>query len=114
MNRDIESLVKGFVDELEGIFTKRNKEQVNELIASLTNGRKQVTPKGRILSGKRSPEELEKLQGKLKAYVEKNPGQRCEEIAKGMGTTTDDLALPLRKINFKTQGKARGRRYWVR
>lgn len=116
MNRDIEQLVRGFVNELDKAFTKQTTEKVNELITSLTNGRKQVTSKGRLLSGKRSPDELEKLEGQLLIYVDKNPGQRCEEIARGMEVETSDLALPLRKLGnkLKTKGVARGRRYWAK
>ena len=117
MNRDIEQLVRHFVSELDQIFTKQTTEEVNKFIANITQGRKQVTTKGRILSGKRSPEELEKTQAEIIACLARNPeGLRCEELAKKMGTTTDDLALPLRKLGnkLKTKGVARGRRYWAK
>lgn len=117
MNRDIELLVTEFVVKLDKIFTKHTTDKVNELAISLTNGRKHVTPKGRFLSGKRSPEDLEKMQRQLLTYVAKNPGLNCEAIARGMGVNTDELALPLRKMvgsTLKTQGKARGRKYWAK
>lgn len=119
MNRDIEQLVTEFVGKVERVFTQRNKLQIEELIAKLTNGKKHVnvTAKGHVTSGKRSPEELEKMQMRLLGYIAKNPGQNCETIARGMGVDTDELALPLRKMvgnELKTQGKARGRKYWAK
>ena len=47
---------------------------------------------------KRSPEDLEALSEKFAAFVKANPGLRIEQINKELGTTTKDLALPIRKL----------------
>jgi hypothetical protein len=46
---------------------------------------------------KRPPDEIEELGKRFIAYVRKNPGLRIEQINKAIGTTTKDLALPIRK-----------------
>lgn len=47
---------------------------------------------------KRSAEYLEEISGKLASFVKANPGLRVEQINKELGTTTKDLALPIRKL----------------
>ena len=47
---------------------------------------------------KRSPADLEALSEKFAAFVKANPGLRIEQINKELGTTTKDLALPIRKL----------------
>jgi hypothetical protein len=67
---------------------------------------------------KRTPEELEALTKSLVSYLKKNPGQRSEQIAAGLGTTTKDLALPLGALveakQLKTAGQRRGMTYTVK
>jgi len=47
---------------------------------------------------KRTPADLEALSEKFAAFVKANPGLRIEQINKELGTTTKDLALPIRKL----------------
>ena len=47
---------------------------------------------------KRPPDELKALADKFVAFVAKNPGLRIEQINAQLGTTTKDLALPIRKL----------------
>jgi len=47
---------------------------------------------------KRSPEDIEALSEKFAAFVKANPGLRIEQINKQLGTSTKDLALPIRKL----------------
>jgi hypothetical protein len=47
---------------------------------------------------KRSPDELAALSQRLFDYVAKHPGQRIEQIAEGLGTSTRELTLPLKKL----------------
>ena len=48
---------------------------------------------------------------RLAAFVGKHPGMRIEQINKQLGTTTKDLALPIRKLiadgSIKTKGAKR-------
>lgn len=60
--------------------------------------------------GKRTAEDLEALSSKLVAFVKSNPGLRIEEINKELGTTTKDLALPIRKLVADSVLTAKGQR----
>jgi hypothetical protein len=53
-------------------------------------------PGGR--GAKRTAEDLEALSTKFAAFVKAHPGLRIEQINKELGTTTKDLALPIRKL----------------
>jgi hypothetical protein len=66
---------------------------------------------------KRTGDELDKLGDALHAYVAKHPGLRIEQINKELGTTTKDLALPIRKMisdgSLKTKGSKRSTTYFA-
>jgi len=72
--------------------------------------------KARGKGAKRTPEELEALIKSVLAHVKKNPGQRVEQIAAALGTSTKELALPIIKLGkaLKTQGQRRGTKYTAR
>lgn len=72
--------------------------------------------KARSKGAKRTPEELEELTKGVLAHIKKNPGQRVEQIAAALGTSTKELALPIIKLGkaLKTQGQRRGTKYSVR
>jgi hypothetical protein len=65
---------------------------------------------------KRSAADLEELAGRLATYVKANPGLRIEQINKELGTTTKDLALPIRKLIadslIATKGQKRSTTYF--
>ena len=66
---------------------------------------------------KRSADELDRLAEDFHAFVAKNPGMRIEQINKQLGTTTKDLALPIRKLisegALKTKGEKRSTTYFA-
>lgn len=66
---------------------------------------------------KRSPDEITKTTDKLLAYITKNSGQRIEEIAKGVGNSTKELTLPVKKLlnekKISAKGEKRATRYFV-
>jgi hypothetical protein len=72
--------------------------------------------KARAKGAKRTPEELEELTKNVLAHIKKNPGQRVEQIAEALGTSTKELALPIIKLGkaLKTQGQRRGTKYTAR
>jgi hypothetical protein len=47
---------------------------------------------------KRTAADLEALSERVEMFVKANPGLRIEQINKELGTTTKDLALPIRKL----------------
>lgn len=70
-------------------------------------------PVGRPRGGrgaKRTSADLEALSGKFASFVKANPGLRIEQINKELGTTTKDLALPIRKLISEGVVKAKGKK----
>lgn len=72
--------------------------------------------RGRGRGAKRTADELDKLADSFHAFVTKHPGLRIEQINKQLGTTTKDLALPIRKLvaegALKTKGEKRSTAYF--
>ena len=70
----------------------------------------------RVKGEKRSPAELTRIQDKLIAFISASPGLRIEQINEALGTSTTDLALPLRKLvgdgALKTEGQRRATKYF--
>jgi hypothetical protein len=66
---------------------------------------------------KRSPEDIEALSERIGSFVKANPGLRIEQINKQLGTTTKDLALPIRKLVssgvIATKGEKRSTKYFA-
>jgi hypothetical protein len=70
-------------------------------------------PKG----AKRPQAELAVLQAHLADFIRLNPGLRVEELNRKMGTTTKDVANPLRKLIaegvVRTEGEKRSTQYFA-
>lgn len=78
------------------------------------------TSSGKRSSGtrkKRTSEDLDSLAVTFRAFVAKHPGLRIEQINRQIGTSTKDLALPIRKLiaegMLKTSGEKRSTLYFV-
>jgi hypothetical protein len=73
--------------------------------------------RGRGRGAKRSSDELDKMAEEFHAFVSRHPGLRIEQINKELGTTTKDLALPIRKLvadgAIKTKGAKRSTAYFA-
>jgi hypothetical protein len=65
-------------------------------------------PGGR--GAKRTAEDLEALSTKFATFVKAHPGLRIEQINKELGTTTKDLALPIRKLIADRTISAKGQK----
>jgi hypothetical protein len=84
-------------------------------------GRASLTPPGRRPrrggGQKRAPSELSELSDRFATFVRHNPGLRIEQINKQLGTTTKDLALPIRKLVVagvvRTKNKKRSTTYFL-
>jgi hypothetical protein len=59
---------------------------------------------------KRTSADLEALSSKFGSFVKTHPGLRIEQINKELGTTTKDLALPIRKLISEGMIKAKGKK----
>src|SRR5262249_41918483 len=72
-----------------------------------------AAPVGRPRGGrgaKRRPEDLEALCNQFATFVKSHPGLRIEQINKELGTTTKDLALPIRKLIAEGKITAKGQK----
>lgn len=113
----VQSVIDRFVSELTAI--------AREEAAKIVLGG--ITPSGRVRKAasnsagghgaKRSPENIEALQSKLLGYVKSHPGLRIEQINEQLGTSTKDLALPIRKLiaakQLRVQGQRRATKYFA-
>jgi hypothetical protein len=59
---------------------------------------------------KRTAADLEVLSERFASFVKANPGMRIEQINKELGTTTKDLALPIRKLIAERMISAKGQK----
>jgi hypothetical protein len=59
---------------------------------------------------KRTSADLEALSEQFASFVKANPGLRIEQINKQLGTTTKDLALPIRKLISEGVVSAKGQK----
>jgi hypothetical protein len=115
MNR----VVAGFVSQITEL---ARRAAIDTLESAL--GKRGSTPGLRVRGGlrtrgaKRTSGELEKIGERFLDYVGKHPGLRIEEINKQLGTTTKDLALPIRKMiadgEIKTKGEKRSTTYFAK
>jgi hypothetical protein len=67
--------------------------------------------------GKRSPDEITQMADTLIDYIDKNPGQRMESIARALGSSTQELTLPIKKLilggRLRTEGQKRATSYFL-
>jgi hypothetical protein len=106
MNRVVQSFVaqiselahRAAVETLESAFSGRVARGGGAAAAAapVTSGRVGRPPGNR--GAKRTAEDLLALSGQVAAFVKSNPGLRIEQINKELGTSTKDLALPIRKL----------------
>jgi hypothetical protein len=108
MNRTVQGFVaqitelarRAAIDTLESAFGERAARGVAAAttVAAASAGTGRV---GRPRGGrgaKRTAADLEALSERVATFVKANPGLRIEQINKELGTTTKDLALPIRKL----------------
>ena len=113
MNR----VVAGFVQQITELARRAAIDTLESALGkqggSGGRGRSSVRAKG----AKRSSNELDKLADSFHGFVAKHPGLRIEQINKQLGTSTKDLALPIRKLiadgAIKTKGEKRSTAYFA-
>ena len=109
MNRTVQEFVaqiselarRAAIDTLESAFGAGGPRSGNAAAAvsrapAAAPSRPGRPPGGR--GAKRTQEDLEALSSQLASFVKSHPGMRIEQINKELGTTTKDLALPIRKL----------------
>ena len=119
LQSDIQRLVDDFVSQVTELARRAAMDTLENALGR--GGRGGVSGglrigRGRGRGAKRTGDELEKLSDDFLAFVNKNPGLRIEQINKQLGTTTKDLALPIRKMiadgTLKVKGKKRSTAYF--
>jgi hypothetical protein len=112
MNRTVQAFVaqitelarRAALDTLESAFGGgggRSADAVAKLLGASKPAGAGLARAGRPRGGrgaKRSAADLEALSARFAAFVKASPGLRIEQINKELGTTTKDLALPIRKL----------------
>jgi hypothetical protein len=106
MNRTVQGFVaqitelarRAAIDTLESAFGGRASSGASHAATPAAVAATSSTRSSRGRGGKRTPADLEALSERLASFVKANPGLRIEQINKELGTTTKDLALPIRKL----------------
>lgn len=120
LQSDIQRLVDGFVAQVTELARRAAMDTLENALGRSggrgAGGGLRVGRVGRGRGAKRTADELEKMQDDFLSFVTKNPGLRIEQINKQLGTTTKDLALPIRKLiadgSLKVKGKKRSTAYF--
>lgn len=112
----IKQKIETFVTELSQLVRDEAVKSVMGAFGA-PSGTLSRTPTKRPHNGKRDPGELKELTDLLYGVIKSRPGQRIEQIAKGLGVTTKSLALPAKKLiaakRVRTKGNRRATTYWV-
>jgi hypothetical protein len=120
MNR----VVSDFVAQITELARAAARDMIDQALGKATRGggggrgrALSIGSIGRGRGAKRSSDELERMADDFHAFVAKHPGLRIEQINKQLGTTTKDLALPIRKLiadgALKTKGAKRSTTYFA-
>jgi hypothetical protein len=115
MNKTVQGFVaeitelarRAAVGTLESAFDGRRSRGNGARAAVIALGTAPGRPRG-ARGAKRTAEDLEALATKFAAFVKAQPGLRIEQINKVLGTTTKDLALPIRKLIAEGMLSAKG------
>ncbi|TAJ19082.1 MAG: DNA-binding protein [Planctomycetota bacterium] len=121
---DIRTLVDSFVSELTTLVRTSALEAVQGALGGSApkrrgpgrpRGAAPVARKGKRV--KRDPAAVLAVADKVHAAIKAKPGQSVEQIGKGLGMKTKDLALPIKKLveakKVRTKGQRRGTRYFA-
>ncbi len=129
IDEQIRGMLEAFASDLAGLIRESAMQTVRDALGGAPSGRGGAkrgaraaasAPAGRRLpkGAKRPPDEIVKLTSKLLEYVKGNKGERIEQIAKGMGVSTRELNLPVKKLlsnkSIKTRGQKRATQYFPR
>jgi hypothetical protein len=119
--QQIKRAIENFVEELSALVRQAAVQSVTVAFGGQSSGGAARAGKaaGRRTRGKgqkRNPAELAALVNQLLAAIKTTPGQRMEQIAKGLKSSTGELALPAKKLiadkKIKTKGQRRATKYF--
>jgi DNA-binding NtrC family response regulator len=124
--QQIRKTIEAFVEELSALVRSAAVQSVTEAfgaspVAARRGRSASASPtaraeKARSKGQKRTPEDLAQLVEQLLNTVKTAPGQRMEQIAKTLKTSTQELALPAKKLiaekKIRTKGERRATKYF--
>jgi len=111
LQTDIQRLVDNFVAQITELANRAAVEGLQQALGKRGGrGSSLRLGTGRGRGAKRSSDELQRTSDDFLAFVTKNPGLRIEQINKQLGTSTKDLALPIRKLIAEGYLKAKGKK----
>jgi len=129
LNVQISGVVDNFVAQVTALARKAAMQTLESALSGgsfagpASRSSKPAKPVGRAVlavtklpkGAKRPAEQLEAIKAKLLEHIKSNPGQRVEQINQALGTTTKDLALPIKKLiadgEIKSKGEKRATTY---
>jgi predicted HTH transcriptional regulator len=122
---EIEEIVGTFAQNLMALFQKHSREYLKTEITKAaraggggggSSNSHDSKPAKRSKGEKRTRSEIEKLKTKLERLISDNDGIRVEQINTMLGTSSSELALPLRELmdekHVRTTGQRRGTTYF--
>jgi hypothetical protein len=111
IQREITRRIEAFVGEITELARRHALDTLSSALAD-RGGRSAPRPARR----RGAAAEIRRETERLFSFIQNNPGQRMEEIARGVGVTTKDLALPVKKLlgdsKVTTEGQKRATRYF--
>jgi hypothetical protein len=116
-HQEIQALVDNFVADLSELAKRLAIEQVKIAFGDGSDGVAPASAPVRASRPRRDQREIEALRGKLLAAIAEQPGCRAEGLNAALGTTTPEIAQPLRRLvaeqRVRTEGTRRGTRYFA-
>jgi hypothetical protein len=124
IQQQVNQRIQGFVTEITELARKAAYETLSAVLTQASPGKgvSRDPGAGGVLrlrpraGGKRSPDEIAATADRLLQYIRENPGQRMENIATAMGSSTRELALPIRRLlqgrQIQVQGQKRATSYY--
>lgn len=136
-DRKVEALIQSFAVEMNSLVREAAMQAVQEALQPAKGAGagpksrrraaakpapaegKKATPKRKkrgAKAGKRSPEDIVRLQEKVLTFLDKNPAAKVSDIAGALGLSTSDLNLPMRRLkaekSVRTEGHKRNMVYF--
>jgi len=119
LREQIFQATKDFIATVHTLSERHTAAVLQETFSSLGSAPRATAASAtsRPRGAKRGTDELEQLSKRFVQFVHDNPGLRIEQINKQLGTTTTELALPIRKLisdgTITVKGQKRSTTYFA-
>jgi len=123
LEAQLSKLIRGFSAQVAGLVGEAARETLSNALggtrmSSKAASRGAAPALSRGKGDKRPRAAIEATKARLVEFIGKNPGLRVEQLNKQLGTTTKDVALPLKKLvaekAIKTKGQRRATAYFLK